>query len=214
MDKKTIFQAAALAAVLAFVAVIFQAIAGTSMPDGILVQPGSPVSVTEFVRGSNEHPDIALGFFGADSLFVLSYLMVFAGLYAVTGEKARVFALVGLGAGIFTALMDATENAFYIVYAQGVQKGVPLTDPALPLIFILTNLKWMGAFATLYAFGLGFPRRGLLEWIISAVMLAFPLVGVLGVANTSLIAVRGLFFLVGMPLFALYFWGQSRAADA
>ncbi|MCB9453757.1 MAG: hypothetical protein H6672_20190 [Anaerolineaceae bacterium] len=214
MDKKTIFQAAAVAALLALVAAVVQLIAGTSMPDGILTQPGSPVPVADFVRGSNEHPEIALGFFGADSLFVLSYLLVFTGLYAVTAEKARAFALVGLGAGVFTALMDATENAFYIVYAQGVQKGVPLTDPALPFIFILTNLKWMGAFAALYAFGVVFPRRSLLEWVIAVIMLAFPLVGVLGVANTSLILVRGLFFLVGMPLFAWYFWGQARAAEA
>ena len=214
MDKKTVFQAAALAAVLAFVAVIFQAVAGTSMPDGISVQPsGFPVPVADFVRASNEQPGIALGFFGADSLFVLSYLLVFTGLYVVTAEKARPFALIGLGAGIFTALMDATENALFIVYAQGAQNGLPLTDPALPLIYVLTNLKWMGAFAALYAFGVVFPRRGPLEWIIVVVMLAFPLVGVLGVASTGLIALRGLFFLVGMPLFAWYFWGQSRAAS-
>ncbi|MCB9453271.1 MAG: hypothetical protein H6672_17710 [Anaerolineaceae bacterium] len=86
----------------------------------------------DFVRASNEHPGIALGFFGADSLFVLSYLPVFTGLYVVTAEKARAFALIGLGED-FTALMDATENALFIVYAQGAQNGMPLTDPALPL---------------------------------------------------------------------------------
>ena len=30
------------------------------------------------------------------------------------------------------------------------------------------------------------------------------------VAVPSLIAVRGLFFLVGMPVFAIYFWQQSK----
>ena len=42
-------------------------------------------------------------------------------------------------------------------------------------------------------------------------MLLFPLVGVLGVALPGLIAFRGLFFLVGMPLFAVLFWRGREA---
>lgn len=210
MDKKLQFQAAAVAAVSALVAVILQVAAGLSLPQGVQIQPGFPVPLDQFVRASNDYPDIALGFFGADSLFVLSYLLVFVGVYTLTAERARPFALVGLGAGIFTAFLDAAENAFFITYALGAKNGIPLLSPDLPLIYILTNLKWMGAFATLYAFGLVFPRSGWLSWLISALMLIFPIVGVLGIANPSLIVVRGLFFLIGMPLFALYFWQHSR----
>ncbi|MEZ4670390.1 MAG: hypothetical protein R3E39_20985 [Anaerolineae bacterium] len=211
MDKKLIFQAAAIASVVAFIAVIIQATAGLSLPQGVQVQPGFPIPLDQFVRASNEYPDTALGFFGADSLFVLSYILVFVGLYTVTSEHARPFALIGLGTGIFTALMDATENAFFINYALGAKTGLPLTTPDVPLIYIITNLKWMGAFATLYAFGLVFPRSGWLSWLINALMLLFPIVGVLGVANPSLVVVRGLFFLLGMPLFALFFWQRSRS---
>lgn len=210
MDKKVVFQAAALAAVVAFIAVIFQAIAGTSLPNGIQVQPGIPVPVEDFVRASNEYPDTALGFFGADSLFVLSYLLVFVGLYSLAAETARPFAVIGLGAGVLTAIFDATENAFFITYALGAKAGLPLTNPDLPILYILTNLKWMAAFATLYAFALVFPRRNWLDWGLVGLMFLFPLVGVLGVANPGLILVRGLFFLVGMPLFAFYFWRCAR----
>ncbi len=210
MDKKVIFQAAALAAVVAFIAVIFQAIAGTSLPDGIVAQPGIPVPVEEFVRASNEYPDTALGFFGADSLFVLSYLLVFIGLYSLIGETARPFAVIGLSAGVLTAILDATENAFFITYALGAKAGLPLTNPDLPILYIITNLKWMAAFATLYTFGVVFPRRNWLDWMLIGLMLLFPLVGVLGVANPGLILVRGLFFLIGMPLFAFYFWRCAR----
>lgn len=210
MDKKTLYQAATIASVVAFIAVTTQAAAGFSLPQGVQVQPAFPVPLEQFVRASNEFPDTALGFFGADSLFVLSYMLVFIGLYVVTAERARPFALIGLGLGIFTALMDASENAFFITYALGAKNGIPLTNPDVPLIYILANLKWMGSFATLYAFGLVFPRTGWLGWLISALMLVFPIVGVLGIANPSLIVVRGLFFLIGMPLFALYFWQLSR----
>lgn len=210
MDKKQVLQAATIASVVAFIAVIAQAAAGFSLPQGVQVQPAFPVPLEQFVRASNEFPDTALGFFGADSLFVLSYVLVFVGLYVVTAERARPFALVGLGLGIFTALMDASENAFFITYALGAKNGIPLTNPDVPLIYILANLKWMGSFATLYTFGLVLPRGGWLSWLISALMLVFPVVGVLGIANPSLIIVRGLFFLIGMPLFALFFWQRSR----
>ena len=213
MDKKQVLQAATIASVVAFIAVIAQAAAGFSLPQGVQVQPAFPVPLEQFVRASNEFPDTALGFFGADSLFVLSYVLAFVGLYVVTAERARPFALVGLGLGIFTALMDASENAFFITYALGAKNGIPLTNPDVPLIYILANLKWMGSFATLYAFGLVLPRDGWLSWLISALMLVFPVVGVLGIANPSLIVVRGLFFLVGMPLFAAYFWQRSREVN-
>jgi hypothetical protein len=78
------------------------------------------------------------------------------------------------------------------------------------LALVIGQLKWAGAFVTLFPFGVAFPRGTLFEKILIALMLLFPLVGVLGIANPPLVAVRGLFFLVGMPLFAVYFWQQSR----
>ena len=89
---------------------------------------------------------------------------------------------------------------------------VPLVEPALPLIYVLANLKWMGAFAAFYAFGLVWPRDSRLGWVLSGLMLLFPLVGGLGVALPGLVELRGLFFLVGMPLFAWYFWQQAHRA--
>lgn len=211
MNHKTMWQAACAGAVLAFIAAVAQATAAFSLPSGVQAQPAVPVAVDVFVQASNLYPDITLGFFGADSLFVISYVVVFAGLYAATRERAGTLAVMGLAAGVLTAGLDATENAFYITYALGAKAGMPLEAPALPLIYLLTNLKWMAAFATLLAFGLVFPRETWLERIIMGLMLLFPLVGVLGVAAPGLIAIRGLFFLVGMPLFAVYFGKRARA---
>ncbi len=213
MDKKVVFQAAMIAALMAFVAVIGMLIAGTSLPDGVQLQPVEPLSLSEFFEAAEEHPDVTLGYFGADTLFVLSYLMVFAGLYVVTSERSRVFAVIGLCAGALAAFFDATENAQFIFHALAIQNQVPAGDlpaPDLLLFFTLTNLKWMAAFATLYAFGLIFPRRNWLEWAIMALMLIFPLVGILGIANSSLLIVRSLLMAVGMPLFAWYFWQRAR----
>jgi hypothetical protein len=210
MDRKIIFQGAAFAALVAFIAVIVQAAASFSLPEGVQVQPGLPLSSADFLSASTSYPETALGFFGADTLFVTGYLLVFAGLYALTQETARPFALIGLLAGIFTALMDTAENGYFIVYALAGRATLPLPEPDFWLPYVLGHLKWAGSFVTLFAFGLGFPRQTLLDKVLLGLMLLFPLVGVLGIAISPLVALRGLFFLVGMPLFAAYFWQRSR----
>lgn len=206
-------RAAAFAALVAFACTAFMGF-GIALPDPALrLQPSSPPAPPPvFVRASNEYPDLALRFFAADTLFILSYLIVFAGLYRVTAGRALPLASLGMGAGILVALCDATENAFFIVYAMLARQGVPLTDPAVPLIFIVANLKYVAAFGALYAFGFAMPRATLIDWVLSGLMLFFPVAGALGIANPSLEFLRGLFFLAGMPLFAWYFWRRASAS--
>jgi len=210
MDKRVIFRASAFAALVGTIAVLVMAGASFSAGADVNLQPGSiPVSDADFVRGINDYTDASALFFTGDSMFILSYLLVFVGLYTVTADEARPFAAIGLGAGILTAALDASENAFLITLVLAAKNGIPATD-SVPAVYVLTNLKWMAAFATLFAFGLVFPRRTPAELALVVLMLAFPLVGVLGIVQQGLIAVRGLFFLVGMPLFAWYFWQRIR----
>jgi hypothetical protein len=206
-----VFRAALAAAVVAFVCSLLMGFVFRPPESIDSLQPSLPSGpVSEFVQSINEHPELTLRFFAADSLFVLSYLMLFVGLYAAVVDRSRAFAWVGLGAGALAALFDAAENAYFITYARLAANEVLLTDPALPLIYLLANLKWMAAFAALYAFGLVWPRENRLGWALSGLMLVFPLVGVLGVASSGLVALRGLFFLVGLLLFAWHFWKETR----
>jgi hypothetical protein len=210
-NSRVVFQAALVAALVAFGCSILMGFVFRP-PEGIeSLQPSLPVGpVSEFVQPINEYPELTLRFFATDSLFVLSYLMLFVGLYAAVVERSRTYAWIGLGAGALAALLDAAENAYFITYALLALNDVPLVEPALPLIYVLANLKWMAAFGTLYAFGLAWRRDSRLGWAISALMLLFPLVGALGVAWPDLVVVRGLFFLVGLPLFAWHFWRELR----
>ena len=54
------------------------------------------------------------------------------------------------------------------------------------------------------------PREGWLGWTLSALMLLFPLVGVLAIVWPVLVDIRGIFLLIGMPLFAWEFWRRWR----
>lgn len=210
MDKKLIYQTTAIAALVALVSVFIQIVGGSSMPAGVPAQPYG-VSIEDFVSGIDNAPQTVLLFFAGDSAFPLSYLLVFVGLYVLTSERARPFALVGLAIGALTALFDSAENAYFISYALQSYNGVTVPEPDISTIYMLTTLKWTAAFGTLYAFGLIFPRGTLLERGIMVLMLAFPVFGIAGLVQPSLIAFRGLFFLVGMPLFAWYFWQKAKA---
>lgn len=207
MDRKVVFQAAFTASIVAFIAVVVMGF-GIRLPNpAVEIQPSIPSgTVEEFVRATNEYPDVVLQFMTADSLFVLSYLIVFVGLHTVLLKRAFTFAWLGLLTGFLTASLDAIENAYFITYAMLSQQGVHLVEPELPLIYNVANLKWMAAFATLYTFGLVWPRDNWLERVIMVLMLLFPLFGVLGVIYPGLIPYRGLFFFIGMALFAWYFW--------
>lgn len=212
MHNKLLFQAAAAAALVAFLCTLVMGFVVRSPDPALSLQPSTPSGTTaEFIKVINTYPQLMLRFFTADSLFVLSYLVVFFGLFVVASERSFPLAWLGLGAGILAAILDATENAFFINYALLVANGVPLTDPELPLIYHIANLKYMAAFAAFYAFGLVFPRQNWLGWVISVLMLAFPLIGVLGNLAPLLYEVRGLFLLVGMALFCWYFLQRTRA---
>jgi hypothetical protein len=115
-----------------------------------------------------------------------------------------------LGFGLLGAALDALENAHFITYASLASAGEMVAEPALVLVAVIGNLKWMGAFAALLAFGLVWPRSSKLDWVLKTLMLAFPIIGVVGVAVPALVAVRSLFFLVGFPLFAWRFWRELR----
>ena len=211
MNNKLFYQACAAAALVALICTLLMGFGLRSPDPALSLQPSTPSGPeSEFLRVVNEYPQHMLRFFAADSLFVMSYLVVFIGLFTVTAERLRPLAWLGLGAGVMAALLDATENAFFINYALLAANGAPLVDPELPLIYHLANLKYWAAFAAFYAFGLAFPRQNWLGWLISGLMLAFPVVGVLGLVSPLLYQLRGLFFLLGMALFCAYFWWKSN----
>jgi hypothetical protein len=212
-EGRTIFQAAAVAAGVATLCALFMGFGVRAPEPGLSLQPSMATgSVTDFLRPINQYPALALRFFAADSLFVLSYLVVFFGWHALAAPRAPALAGLGLAAGIAAAVFDALENAHFIVYASLALRGVPPPEPALPLIYLIANLKWETAFAALLAFGLIWPREGWVDRGIAGLMLLFPLVGVLGVAMPDLVPIRSLFFLIAMPLFAWYFWRAARSA--
>ncbi len=73
MDKKTVYLATAFASLVAFICILVMAVIDLGLAPDLALQPSTPSGpVSKFVRATNEEPDSALGFFAADTLFVLS----------------------------------------------------------------------------------------------------------------------------------------------
>jgi hypothetical protein len=102
---------------------------------------------------------------------------------------------IGLGAGILAGLADTTENALYVVYALAATNNNTELAPWLPLHYLASGAKWMAAFAAVGIQLLVLPRRTVLERIIVAVMITFPVLGSVSIAWPALAPLRAIFLL-------------------
>ena len=166
--------------------------------------------LADFLAPINRYPELVLRFFGR---YAVRHQLRsrFVGSVHIHVRASASFAMLGLGAGLLTALFDASENGFYIVYATSVRNGADLIDPAYTLLIMLTYLEngwrhswifaciWSGV-AALISYQLG----------LRLLMLSFPLGWCAGHRVSHFFELRGLYFLIGFPTLPLPFWRQLR----
>ena len=205
MEKKKIFILAFIASLAALLSIVYIGF-GIPVPDSIVsLQPtDTALPVVEFLKPINEAPELMLRFFTADSFLILSGILLYLGMYSIVAERSRLVAGVGLGIGLLTILLDCSENAFFISYAQQSIRGVHLA-PALSLIYIIAHLKAMGSYGGFLIFGLAWPRETKLDWTLSSLMVLYSITGVLSLVIPGVLFVRGIILLFCMAFFAFYF---------
>jgi len=207
-DKKS-FRAGSIAAIIAWCAGIGTVLVtrGIVVQGSELVEPRSKIAAL-----ISEHAEIVLRFMALDTLFVIGYVTVFAVLFLSVARENRLIAGIALGAGLVGALADTVENLFYITYATAALNGNSI-EPVLPFHYFASMLKWLGAFSAIGFFALVFPTRTTFERLLVILMCTFPLGGALSIAFPRLFLMRALFFVLGFPLFAVYFWQRARDSD-
>lgn len=206
MDSRNSFAAGAIAAAVAWVS----GIAMTVLTRGVDLQVTQTVETKEKLLSIIQtQPDLLLKFMGLDTIFVIGYVVVFCALFLAVPPTDRLMAGVGLAAGLLAGAADTLENVLYITYGVGQLHGSAVA-PELPFHYYVSGLKWMSAFISVAITLLVFPRRTRLEKLLVLVMLSFPVGGALSIAYPDLLPLRALFFVIGMPLFAIYFTGRSR----
>lgn len=181
----------------------------------ILATKGSDVQGSETVELKDKlvaivqhDPGLVLKVMGFDAIFIMAYITLFTALYAHTPRDGRKLAAVALGLGLVAAGSDLLENAVYMVMALSAQHG-GVVSPELPFQYYDSTIKWLAAFSAVGLFTLVFPRRNWLETATAAVMAAFPLGGALSIAFPQFAPLRGLFFIVGLPMFAVLLFRRA-----
>jgi len=195
-----------LAALITLSCVVVMAV-GFGSPYSIqLLQPSLPGPANaDFFLAIRETPRSVLAFMATDTLFIFGYLMVFIGLYATTKTHNRILASVAMGFGLAAGSFDMLENSYLSSYALQSLHGQTLSEPALPLIYVLASMKWLSVFLTSLLYGLLWDRNTIYNGILSASMLAFPMLGILTIAIPVLIPFRILPLIISMAMLAWSF---------
>ena len=211
MEKRTHFNLAFIGSSAALLSILY-IVFGIPVPESIYSLQPSDMAMPEadFLKPVIEAPELMIRFFTADSFLILGGIFVYMGMFAVVTERSRLIAGTGLGIGLITILLDLTENAFLISYAQQSVNGAAVTAPALPLLYVIANLKMTGSFAGFLVFGLSWPRRGIIEWMLSSLMILYAVIGVLSLASPGFTLFRGILFLLCFVFFVYYFFTLSR----
>jgi len=204
------FRAGSIAAVIAWCCGIGSAV----VAHGLNVQPTETAATAqEILAMAQQHTDTLLGFMALDTLFVIGYVTVFAVIFLAIPKEDRLIGGIGLGAGILAGLADMTENALYVVYGLAALHGNSELTPSLPFHYYATSVKWMAAFTGVGMLLLVFPRRTALERTIVAVMCTFPVLGAVSIAWPTLAPLRAVFFVIGLPLLAVYFHKRASQTE-
>ena len=213
MEKRKIFRLALIGSITTTLSILYIGF-GIPVPESVVsLQPSDmAVSAEQFLIPINEYPVLMLRFLMADEFLILGGLLLYLGFYTLIVEKSRLISAVGLGIGLFTVLLDISENAFLISYAQQSTNGTPVSDPALPLLYVITNLKMMGSYAGFLIFGLAWPRGTKLDLGISGMMILYTITGLLCLLIPRLSLMRGIFLLLSMTGFIWYFAKQLHTS--
>jgi len=207
MNRRS-FRAGSIAAAVAWCT----AIASAVVSGGLDLQPTQEIASRQDVLTIvHDHTGALLGFMAFDTIFIMSYIAVFAVTFLAIPNEDRLLGGIGLAFGILAGLADMLENTLYIAYGTGAVRANPDLVPSLPFHYYVSTVKWLTAFAAVGLQLLVFPRGTRLERAIVGGMATFPVLGAISIAWPSLLPLRALFFLIGLPLMAVYFHRLSRA---
>ena len=212
-ERNETYRVGGVAAIVSLIAGLGTAAVSGNLPLCVMQPSEMPQARVEFLRDLSQHAPAALRFFGADFIFIITYVIVFATLYEVTAGRSRTIALIAIFAGVLGALCDLLENASFITYAWGSMRGADFIEPALPLAYYVTNFKESLLGIGIVMFGAIFPRRTALEWTLSILMILGAPLDALAIAYPNLKQLPTLLFVLALPLMSIYFFSRFRNAE-
>jgi len=209
--KRKLYGIALLAAVVQVVALLVMGV-GFSMPSDITtLQPSMPpMPLADVLKPIQQAPEMMLSFFSADTFLFFAAFVVYAGLYTIVAESSQLLAGLGLGIGLLSVLLDFIENGMLVVYAQQSIAAANAISPALPFLFVVANLKMIFSYSAFMIFGVGWPRDRAAGWVVSSLMILYPILGGFSITVPAMQAVGGVVLLLIAMSLIWYFAGERK----
>lgn len=155
--------------------------------------------------------------FTFDDIFIVLYTAFFTLLVMILkGQADHSLVNLALGAILLTAVLDAVENAHILTMLAQAEAGLPIPLSEIAWQMMVSQIKFLSSYLSIFLIGLIFPRETLLEkmtaW--SFLFLQLPL-GVLILTlprewAAPLVIARAAFFIVGLLLTAKIYWDRSQ----
>jgi hypothetical protein len=145
-----------------------------------------------------------------DDLFALAYTGAFLGLAALVWNRSRWLAGIAMFFALVTAALDLAENARLMTMALGIGGDANLTDEAMRMLNIITQLKYSASHMAVFLFGIGLFRRDLLSWIVTALLFIFPVFSTIAFAYEPAGLARILLMWLLLLLGGWLAWRESK----
>lgn len=153
--------------------------------------------------------------FTVDNLFLVSYAAFFVGLGVLFQSRTHHLVLVvGVGAMLLVAFLDAVENHHITAMAQAALAGVPLLNEEIRAQVIVSSLKFHVSCLGALLFAVAFPRESRLGKIISWLLAGYGFFGVLVLTSPpslllTLALLRTGFFVMSFLLSGIMLWNWA-----
>ena len=204
----------ALAGVLLLVVMALVGLA-TGSTLGVLDQPIMPQPYGEAIRPAAVSLILVMAL---DYLFLIAYSGTFVGTAALVWRRAGLWAGLGLGFGLLTALVDISENAITVTIARQALAELAISAGSLQALGVLGQVKYACASLGLVFFAVALlivrPARRPLVRGVAGILLTFPIVNSIVVLIPSMGVLLIFWMLLSLVGAALLLWDASRAGSS
>jgi hypothetical protein len=175
-----------------------------------LLQPTDADRVSDLI---SEYGTVVKANVILDDLFALAYTGAFLGLAGLVWTRSRWLAGTAMLFALATACLDFAENARLMTMTLGIGGEANLTDEALRMLNLVTQLKYSASHMAVFLFGIGLFRRGMLSWALSILLFAFPVASTIAFAYELAGLVRILLMGLLLVLGGWLAWRESKAIN-
>lgn len=142
----------------------------------------------------------------ADDAFAIAYAVAFVALAFYLMPRGKLLALTALTFALMTALFDLAENSLTLAAVAAATQNQALDANVFVILFWLGQIKFLAIYVSAILFAVGVWEDGRAGKIFAALLLFFPLIGILGIPFEPFVLAKILWMLVLLVAGGIFMW--------